>query len=264
MNIIKFELKQNIKSVLWWNFGIALVCIMFFSMIPMFMEQAETLNDMFATMNSAFLDAFNINLETFMSPLGFYSYIFMYISMAGMIMAIILGMKLYSKEFVQKADEFLFVKPVSRSAIYTSKFIVGVILIIGSGIFYVVTSRIIMHIFNDFEINDKLFVLISNSFLYLQILAYALGIAIAVIVRKVKGLVGTGVGIIIMFFVISMLQGVLDEDKLAYFTPFRYFDTQYIMDNGGYDMNMLYLNFAITFVLLLVSYVTYIKRDING
>ena len=58
--------------------------------------------------------ALGLSVDSISSILGFYSYIFLYITLCGAIQAMNLGTSIISKEVSEKTADFLLTKPVTR------------------------------------------------------------------------------------------------------------------------------------------------------
>ncbi len=70
-------------------------------------------------------------------------------------------------------------------------------------------------------------------------------------------------GVVFGTFIINLFSSALGDDKFQYFTPFRYFDNTYILENGHYDPLFLGLTGFIILVSLGMAFYRYHKKDMS-
>ena len=61
---------------------------------------------------------------------------------------------------------------------------------------------------------------------------------------------------------LSALHSLLEEEKLRYITPFKYFDAAKAFLEGSFDGNYALTGVAPTLVLLIAAYARYTRADI--
>jgi ABC-2 type transport system permease protein len=66
------------------------------------------------------------------------------------------------------------------------------------------------------------------------------------------------------FYILGSLGSVLGEDKVRYLSPFRYFDTAYIINNAAYEIPFVLIGIIFVLAAIGCSYVVYIKKDIHS
>ena len=86
----------------------------------------------------------------------------------------------------------------------------------------------------------------------------------AVIMPKIKAVVAVSLGVTFSLFLLNMLNTIINDKLLEYIIPFRYFNTNYIIQNSSYEMKFVYLSIGVFLGLILLSYIIFNKRDIDA
>jgi ABC-2 type transport system permease protein len=113
-------------------------------------------------------------------------------------------------------------------------------------------------------LNMTAFFLFTMSTLMLQVMFAGLGIFIAVLVRRLKSVVGVGLSVVFTLFVMNLMQAILDEPWLRYFSPFQWFEKTYIFYNSSYEWPLLGMWALVTLVSLVGAYVVFTRKDIHA
>jgi ABC-2 type transport system permease protein len=61
-----------------------------------------------------------------------------------------------------------------------------------------------------------------------------------------------------------MLSGTSGDETKRYISPFKYFDTAYIMKHSSYEATFLLVGAIIIIVAIAASYFVYAKKDIHA
>lgn len=263
MNVYLHELKSYKKSTIIWTCSLVAVAIFFLSMFPGFSMEAEEFNKLIMSYPEEVRKALGIgsNITSFF---GFYSYVFFYIVLCGSIQAMNLGLSVISKEVREKTADFLLTKPVARRHIVTSKILAILTCLIFTNMVYIICSGIMSSIVNKKEFSIKIFILISITMFFIQLIFMAMGVIISVIMPKIKSVIGVSTGVVFSFFIISMFGSVIGDKAIRYITPFKYFDTLYIINNRGYETPFIVIGIIFIVTAILASYLIYIKKDIHA
>ena len=110
----------------------------------------------------------------------------------------------------------------------------------------------------------KIFFMISITLFFVQLMFLALGIIISVMVPKIKSVIPISLGTVFGFFIIGMLASTIGDDAMRYITPFKYFDTTYIIKNSGYEASFIIIEIVFIIVAITASYFVYSKKDIHA
>lgn len=264
MNMFLHELRAYRKSTVIWTISLMVLTVLFLSFFSGITEDIEEFKKLLEGFPEKARLAMGLSLDNIGSFLGFYSYIFLYISLCGAIQAMNMGTSIISKEVREKTADFLLTKPVTRTQIMTSKLLAALTSLVITNIFFIATAVVMASTVQTQEYSTKTFMMISLTLFYLQLMFLALGIIASVILPKVKAVVPISLGTVFTLFFIGALAVTSGEDALRYFTPFKYFDLAYVMKNSSYETSFVVT--AIVFIVAAIgaSYVIYCKKDIHA
>lgn len=264
MNMFLHEMKAYRKSNIIWTFTLVALVILMLAMFPAFSKEAETFKKLLEGFPEPVRKALGISVNSISSILGFYSYIFLYITLCGAIQAMNLGTSIVSKEVRAKTADFLLTKPVTRTQIMTSKLMAALTSLIITNVAYLIASSVMATMVKTEEYSFKIFFMISISLFLVQLMFLALGVLISVVVPKIKSVLPISLGTVFTFFIIGMLASTTGDGAMSYITPFKYYDTGYIIQNSSYET--LYIIIEIIFVILAItaSYFVYCKKDVHA
>jgi len=97
-----------------------------------------------------------------------------------------------------------------------------------------------------------------------QLIFLALGALFAVIIPKVKSVVSVSLPTVFAFYIIGAIGDVLENDSFRYVSPFRFYDTNYIITNASLESRYLAVEAAIVVVAIALAYVIYLKKDVRS
>lgn len=263
MNMYLHELRAYRKSTVIWICSLVALLVFLLSIFPSVATEGEEFNKLILSYPEAVRKAFGLimDLTTF---LGYYSYIFQFVLLFGAIQAMNLGTSIISKEVRQKTADFLLTKPVQRSEIVTSKLLAVLTSLVLTNIVYTTMAAVVGNMVKVQDFNMKIFLLISLALFFTQLIFMALGVLISVAAAKIRSVIAVSVGTVFGFFIVNMFSSIIGDDALRYITPFRYFDTAYIMKNSGYEVEFLVIGLIFVVLAIAASYLIYIKKDIHA
>ncbi len=264
MNMFLHELKVYRKSTIAWTLALVALVILFLSMFPSISKEAESFKKLLEGFPEALRVAIGLSVENIGSILGFYSYIFLYISLVGAVQAMILGMSIVSKEIREKTADFLLTKPVTRTQILTSKILAAFTSIVFTNVFYIVAATAMASVVETKEYSIKTFLLLSLTLFFLQLIFLALGIIVSVVVPRIKSVLSISLGTVFAFFIMGAVASTTGDTAVRYITPFQYFDFAYIVQNSSYEYPFMIAAIGFIAVAITASYFVYSKRDIHA
>jgi ABC-2 type transport system permease protein len=264
MNMFLHELKAYRKSTFIWTLSLVLVVIFFLSIFPGFTKDVTDFKKLLEGYPEGVRKALGISIDTISSLLGFYSYVFGYIVLCGSIQAMNLGTSIVSKEVREKTADFLLTKPVTRTQIMTAKLLAAVTSLVFTNIIYVVAASIMASAVSKESFDMKIFILISLTAFFVELMFMALGVFVPVIVPKIKSVLPLSLSIVFGFFIINMFGSVIGEKTLRYITPFKYYDSAYIMKNSAYEASFVIIELVFIIGVTFASYIIYLKKDIHA
>jgi ABC-2 type transport system permease protein len=262
MNIFMYEMKAHRRSALVWTGALVALTVLFMSMFPSISKEITEFKTLLEGFPESIRKALGIQVDTLGTVVGFYSYIFLYISLCGSIQAMNYGLSIGSKEVREKTADFIFTKPVTRTKIITSKIVAAFSNLLFTNAIFIAAAVSMAAFVKTEEYSLKVFMLISLSLLFIQLIFLAVGVVISVVFSRIKSVITVSLGVVFTFFFIGMIAA--NEESGRYLSPFKYFDNSYIMKHSSYEYSFLFTGMAVILLSLIVSYVIYIKKDIHS
>lgn len=264
MNIYLHELRAFSKNTLIWIVTLGALTLFFFTLFPAFSKSADLIINMFKQFPDGVRAAFGFPIELFGTVLGFYSFLIMCVTVSGAVQGTYLGISVLAKETTGKTADFLLTKPVTRVRVITAKILAAFTCITVTSIAYFVVAFLTLSAYKTADFNLNTFVLMTLSFYGIQIIFLAIGLFMAALVPKIKSVVPVALSTAFSFFVIGMIGAVLKEEKIYYFSPFKYFDTAYIIEHSSYQLSYLVVGIAVVALAVAATYAIYTRRDIHA
>ncbi|NRD77270.1 ABC transporter permease subunit [Bacillus sp. BRMEA1] len=264
MNIFLHELKANRKSTIIWTLSLVAVVIFFMALFPSITKDAEGFKKVLENYPEGVRKVLGVSINSITSLLGFYSYVFTYVVLCGAIQAMNLGTSILSKEVREKTADFLLTKPITRVQIVTAKLLSAFTSLVLSNVVFIAAAIITVKAVSGKTFDMTAFLLISLTAFWVECLFLALGILISVTLPKIKSVLSVSLGTVFGFFVLNMLGSVIGEKAIRYVTPFKYYDTTYIMKHNSYETTYVIIEILFIMAAVTVSYLIYSKKDIHA
>jgi ABC-2 type transport system permease protein len=263
MTIFRYEIKAYRGSSIIWACSMALLAVLYIFLFKALRPDIESFKAFLNNMPVVIKQSFNILVDNISTLEGFYSFVFSFVVLCGAIQAMNLGTGIVSKEVRERTADFLLTKPISRSTIMMSKLLASFTVLVITNIIYlgltVATAVAVIATFNM-----KIFLMISLTLFFVQIMFLALGIMISVIARKIKSVISVSLSTVFGLYIIGSLGSFLGEENVRYFSPFRYFDPVYIIRHGAYETSFSVIGLFFIFAAIVTSYLVYLKKDIHA
>ncbi|XRG78681.1 ABC transporter permease subunit [Rossellomorea sp. GAMAL-10_SWC] len=264
MNIFLHELKAYRKSTFIWTASLMAIVVFFLSLFPAIAKDYVQFSKVLEGYPEGVRKALGLEIESFGNVLGFYSYVFIYISLCGAIQAMILGTSIISKEVREKTADFLLTKPVTRTKVMSSKIFAGVASLAITNVFYLVATIMMAQHVKTADYSSKSIILLSVSLFITQLLFLGIGILISVVLPKIKAVLSISLAIVFGFFVVGMVVATDESNAKRFLSPFKYFEPKYIIAHSKFESNFLFASIGMILVSIIVSYMIYKKRDIHA
>jgi ABC-2 type transport system permease protein len=261
MNIIKRELKSNLKSFLIWFIPLSIV--MYVATIE-FETYAgnQAILDAMASFEGLF-QALGASVSDITTPEGFITIVSLYIYLPLSIYSGLLGSNIISKEEKDKTAEYLFTLPIKRHQVIRSKWIVSVFY---SLLFNVLLISVVCISYLRFDRSDQYFSFLFNlsiGVFFTQIIFLGLGMVLSSALKEYKKSGGITVAVLISTYMLSMLITMVDGklDFIKFLIPFTYFPAN---DMLAGDFNIFYIIISITVFIATTAatFIFYKKRDL--
>lgn len=265
MNMYLYELKSLRKSTIIWTLSMLGLAALYLSLYPNMAEDAEEFKKLLEGYPAAIRAMLGINLDYISSLLGFYSLIFTFIILCGAIQAMNLGVSVLSKESRERTADFLLVKPVSRIAIVSSKLLAALTAVVITNIFFISLSTFMANLAKTEDFSLKLFFMINLTMFFVQIIFIAIGMVVSVFFTKIKNVLPISLGFVFGLYLIGTLLVTDTSDKVErFFSPFKYFDINYIINHENYEPLYMVVGLIIVVVSIAASYIIYNRKDIHA
>jgi ABC-2 type transport system permease protein len=261
MNIFFHELRAYRKSTLLWTFALLLTILVFLSMYPAFTKDLEITKKLLTGFPEPVRKAIGISMDSFFTLLGFYSFVFTYIMLCGSIQAMNYGLSVLSKEVTAHTADFLLTKPIKRTTIITAKLMAILSSLLFTNIIYNIFAGGMLFILKTETFSWKVFLLISLSLFFVQLIFLTMGLLISVIKPRIKSVITISLATVFGFFILDMFNSVVKDQKLRYILPYKYFDSIYIIQHGSYELTYLVITIVFVICATLTSYRIYVKKD---
>lgn len=264
MNIVLRELRANLKSLTIWSVGMMFMIYAGMVKYSAFAGAGQDVNVLMGQIPDAIRKILGMNGLDLTTVSGFYAMFYVYFMLLVGIHAIMLGAVIISKEERDKTADFLFVKPIPRSKVITSKLIAALINIIILNLITWIASILFVGIYNKGEpVNDQIARLMLALFI-VQLIFLAVGAGIGAFARNTKKSTSIATAVLLLAFTLSIAMDLSDKvDLLRFLTPFKYFGTTQIIKEGIFDPIYLVLSLVIVVGFTVATYVAYRKRDIH-
>jgi ABC-2 type transport system permease protein len=264
VNIVRRELKANLKSLLIWSIGVLFMIGAGMGKYAGMGGNGETMNELMAQMPKSLQAIMGTSGFDLSAPIGYYGLLFLYLVVMAAIHAVMLGANIIAKEERDKTVEFLLVKPISRHSVITSKFIAAFINIVIFNLITLISSVVMVRMYSDGADAAGDILLLMGGMFFLQLLFLAIGASIAAMYKKPKKASALATAVLLINFIFSIIINLNENlDILAYVTPFKYFEASLILQNKGFDVVYLSLSLLLTAVLIFMAYHFYQKKDLN-
>ncbi len=260
MNIIKRELKANLKSLIIWMISLVLIAYAASFEFEAFVGNPEILEAL-ASFEQMFV-MFGIEITDLATPEGFLSVVSLYFYIPLAIYAGLLGSSIIAKEERDKTAEYLFTLPIKREQVLISKLIVAVayicLITIGLAVGIVVS-------YLRFETTEAFYqfvLFMSFGLMMTQLIFMSLGMFLAAILKDYKKSGALTLGYVLGSYLLFILIGLTDKIAfLRFFTPFKYFEVS-DMIKGTIRIEYLMLSVILIGLCVFGLFKFYKKRDL--
>lgn len=264
MNIVLRELRANLKALIIWSLSMVFLIYAGLVKYSAFSGAGQDINQLMSQIPEAMRRILGMNGLDLTTVSGFYAIFYVYFMLLVGVHAVMLGAVIISKEERDKTADFLFVKPIPRSRVITSKLVAAFINVVVLNIVTWVSSIFIVAKYNKGEpINDQIARLMLALFI-MQIIFLAVGAGIGAFARNTKKSTSIATAVLLAAFTLSIAMDLTDKiDFLRFLTPFKYFSTTQIVREGSFDLIYMLLSVVIIAGCTAATYAIYKKRDIH-
>jgi ABC-2 type transport system permease protein len=264
MKLFLRELKNNSKPLLFWCLGMIALVASGMAKFSAYSTTGQSMSALISQFPMAIQTVFGLNGFDLSKAIGFYGVLFIYIALMAAIHAVLLGTDILVKEERDKTSEFLFVKPISRFRIITSKLLAGLMNILVLNIATFASSILFVDYFAKSCSDNPIITVLCLGLLLLQLLFFFFGTAIAAIVKRPKSAGSVATALVLFTFILTFIININKNlANLKYLSPFRYFDAKTIMVAGQLNILYVFISMAIIAISIYVTYSCFVKKDLT-
>ncbi len=262
MNIFRYELKANLKSLVIWAVIVVLFVVMGISKFSAYYNNP----DMTAILDSlppAVVDALNLDAFNLTTVSGFFGIMFGYYALLLSIAAAMWGADIISREERDKTVEFTLTMPVTRARLITGKALaalVNCVMLLGVtwGASLASASR-----YQPDAVFFKFVALCMLALFFIQMIFLAVGILLGCAMKRYKMAVSAAVFALLGAYFLSIIVTLNSKlDFLKYLTPFRYFEPAALLNSSSFDGISIVLTAGIVIAGMAGAYISYSRRDL--
>lgn len=264
MNVFLHEIRTYRKSTIIWSASLCILVVVFMSLYPAFTQDVEAAKEVLSQFPEAIRSALNISLGNFFTIYGFYGYLLGFAILTGAVQAMNLGTGVISKEVTGKTADFLLSKPITRSRVVSAKLAAALTALVFTNIVFIAVSYLVALTVAEEPVDTATFLLMASTLFLVQLMFLALGALFSVTIPKIKSVVAVSLPTVFGFYIIGTIGEVLENDSFRYITPFKFFDTNYIIDNASLEGRYLLIEAAFVVVAIALCYVIYLKKDVRA
>ncbi len=264
MNMILRELRANRKSLIIWSISMTLLILVGMVKYSAIEATGQSANELFNQLPEAMKSILGTNGLDLTSIGGYYAIFFLYFMLLAGVHSILLGAVIISKEERDKTADFLFVKPVPRNKIITSKLIATLIQLIVFNLVTLIASIVIVAKYNKGESINQQIVQLMIALFILQLVFASIGLAISALVQNTKKATSLATVFLLSTFMLSVAIDLYDKIAfLKYITPFKYVNAADIMGGGAFELPFMFFSALIIIGGITITYHYFKKRDLH-
>jgi ABC-2 type transport system permease protein len=241
-----------------------MIIVLFMSFYPSFAKDAEEFQKIMEGYPEAIRNALGFSLGSFFTILGFYCFPLSFITLCGAIQGMNLGTSIVSKEVREKTADFLLTKPVTRTTVLTAKLMAVFISIILTNIIYLAVTITMAYQVKTEDFSLKILIMLSLTMFFIQLIFLAIGVIVSVIVPRIKSVLTVSLTSVFAFYFLGMFSSTTGEEAKRYISPFKYFNTAYIIKQASFESTFLIVGAVIIILAITASYFVYAKKDIHS
>lgn len=259
MNVLRFEMRSQLKSSFFWLVAMtALLIIFMLTIYPIFASAFESIILILKSMPKEFSTAFGLDMKNLFSYEGFFCFGISYLSLFGAIIASSLTISVFAREKRAKCLDFILTKPRSRKRIFVQKLLCVLITLAVMNIVFIAVSQAFYSAQGG---ADKNFLIAASSVFFTQLVFMSIALAYSVFARRIRSVSGTAAVFGFGAFVLSAMSSFFEGGVMLYFAPLKYFDTAKLFFEGGFDTGLVVWAVFIVMAGVGFSFISFCKSD---
>ena len=264
MNIYLHELKAYWKNTLIWTLSLCAGTLFMFSLFPAFAGNATALSDALKNYPLMIQLAFGLFIDQIGSVNGFYSFIVTVLTLIGSVQAMTLGLSVVAKETTGRTADFLLTKPVARGRVAAAKILAVFTCILATSAVFIGVSAACATAVSGAPFAHKPLLLMALSFFFVQAMFLALGFMVATVARKIRSVLPVALSSVFAFFALGTVAAMLENEKLYYLSPFKYFETYRVLTTSSYKPSFVLAATLVVACCVIAGFAVFTRRDVRA
>jgi ABC-2 type transport system permease protein len=174
-----------------------------------------------------------------------------------------LGLRVFTKETVQKTAEYIYTKPYKRSGVFAAKVLAAMLSSLAIGVAYYAVSVLSAFLAIASGFSLKSVSLIALSFIFIELFFVLLGACVGSIYSKVRTPLLASTGAVFVFYIFSAYASKVNADAIKFLTPFSYFGASKIVNSGGYNAAYMTALIVLCAIFAITGFGAFVKKDIT-
>lgn len=261
MTIFKYEMKQLRGALIIWSISLFLVILLILPVYIGMMSAVETIS-LNGFGGNPMLEAMGVTLDVIATPLGTYAFLTFYVFLACAINGMSMGLKMITKEYMQKTADFILTKPHSRGKVFFSKVFAILVSALIIGFAYFLASWAGMAIGAGGDYNFLVMTQIAFSIVFIQLIFAALGLFAGIIFPHIRAPLLVATAVAFISYVGGSFSNKMGYTALVYLSPYHYFTSAEIIKTGSYELKFVVISALLILALLGIGYTIFRKKDI--
>lgn len=263
MNILKFEIKRNLKSFIIWNVLICAFLALVVTKYTGFADDGSSVSALLDSFPKQFLAMFGMGRVDISTLSGYFTVVYDYMLIILGIYAILLGYRTIIGENEDRTHEFIYTRPASRYKILTIKILTALLELVVTMILIYLCINISLKIYNiENTMGAGLWVALNGMFVF-ALIFFSLTILLCASIKtkKIRNL--AVYGIFFSTYFIGVIYELLPSTKiLRIFTPFKYSDSLEII-SGDVNIYLLLVSYLIIGLSIFFGLKLFSKSDLK-
>ena len=266
MNILVFELRRYMGSLVGWIASIVALLVMFMAFYPVLAQDAAMLDLFLEHYPEELLKAFGMGGELSLATVaGFFAFSFAFTQLVVATQSAYYGFHFMSVEEREMTADFLYAKPVSRPQILLAKYGAagGALLITNVGVW--LGSFLAIDLFRGdatYELWPVVSLLLTVP--VFQLFFFSLGFVVTAVSKKTVSVIGAAVGVSFVLYMLNALRRIVGGELLGLVSPYYHFDPNYILLTGAW--HPLHTAISVSFIVManFAAVRLYLRRDLRS
>lgn len=266
MNVLKFELRKEVKPFIFWAISIASLQLLLMSFFPALSKDAQMMDLILANYPEALLKAMGMGgSQSLSSIFGYLSFSMVFIQMCLAVQSAYMGFKFLSVEERERTADFLFSKPIGRMPIFIAKYSANALVLLLTTLITALSIWLSIKWFGEGKAYDaKTLSYLMLSLPFFQWSFFHMGMLLTVLLKKIKSPISFAMGFALGLYMLNAVRAIIGGTLLGAISPYYHFEVARITEIGQFDFSRASISLVFIALSLGVALPLYLKRNIQA